>query len=70
MHEYEITWTIDLDAVDPVEAAREALAILRDPTPWATVFTVHGADQTVTVDLDPDHTDPSGQGTPKVTLAA
>ncbi|MFD5790473.1 hypothetical protein ACFWH1_28105 [Streptomyces sp. NPDC127037] len=67
---YEVTWTIDLDTADPVEAAREALAIIRDPTSWDPVFTVRGNGQTFIVDLDPDHTDPSGQGTPNVTLAA
>ncbi|MYS39654.1 hypothetical protein K388_07190 [Streptomyces sp. KhCrAH-43] len=70
MPEYEITWTIDLDAAGPVDAARKALTTHRNPTSWATVFTVRGAGQMVTVDLDPDHTDPSGQGTSKVTPAA
>ncbi|MGQ4354876.1 hypothetical protein [Streptomyces drozdowiczii] len=66
---YEVTWTMDLDAADPVDAAREALDIIRDPTSWALIFDVRGNGQAVTVDLDPDHTDPSGQGTPKVTPA-
>ncbi|MEV5204381.1 hypothetical protein [Streptomyces sp. NPDC053720] len=70
MTEYRVTWTIDLDADSPVHAARKALALHRDRLSWATVFTVQGDTGTVTVDLDPDHLDPSGNGTPRVTLAA
>jgi hypothetical protein len=69
---YLVRWDIDLDASDPVDAARKALAIQRDPRSWATVFTVHGEHQGVpqvaTVDLDPEGLDPSGNGTPKVEL--
>ncbi|WP_328898551.1 hypothetical protein OHR86_00025 [Streptomyces sp. NBC_00441] len=70
MPAYEVSWTIDLDANGPVEAARAALAIHRDPSSWATVFTVRSDTEAVTVDLDPEHTDPTGQGTPNVTLVA
>ncbi|MEU5109611.1 hypothetical protein AB0H07_46510 [Streptomyces sp. NPDC021354] len=70
MPAYGITWEITLDADDPVHAARKALAIHRDPASWATVFTVHCDDQTATVDLDPDHLDPSGNGAPRIILAA
>ena len=38
--EYRVTWTIDLDADSPEDAARKALAIQRDPDSWATHFTV------------------------------
>lgn len=67
---YHVRWDMDLDARDPVDAARRALAIHRDPRSWATVFTVHGehqgAPQGVTVDLDPEGLDSSGSGTPRV----
>ncbi|MBV7674077.1 hypothetical protein STHAL_32030 [Streptomyces halstedii] len=68
--EYTVTWKIELDVHDPVEAARKALAIQRNPGSWATVFTIHDGVQAVTVDLDPEHLDPSGGGEPKVALAA
>ncbi|MBT2439750.1 hypothetical protein J7E93_06365 [Streptomyces sp. ISL-36] len=70
MPEFHVTWEIDLDAANAVDAARKALAIQRDAGSWATVFTVHGEAQTVTVDLDPDHLAPSGGGVPLVVLAA
>ncbi|MCX0248018.1 hypothetical protein [Streptomyces drozdowiczii] len=63
MPEYEVSWTIELEAPGPVEAARAALAIHRNPASWATVFTVRSDTEDVTVDLDPEHTDPSGHGT-------
>ncbi|MDQ0847778.1 hypothetical protein [Streptomyces sp. V1I6] len=69
MPEYHVIWEIDLDAADPVEAARKALTIQRNPTSWATVFTVHDDAQTVTVDLDPNDRDPSGASGPHVVLA-
>lgn len=50
--EYRLTWTIDLEADSPEDAARKALAIHRDPQSLATVFAVTDAeDRTVTVDL-------------------
>ncbi|GGW65399.1 hypothetical protein GCM10010381_58000 [Streptomyces xantholiticus] len=59
MPEYHVTWEIDLNATDPVDAARKALTIQRSAAAWATVFTVHGDTQTATVDLDPHCCDPS-----------
>lgn len=38
--EYRVTWIIDLDADSPQEAARQALAIHRDPHSLATIFDV------------------------------
>lgn len=38
--EYRVTWNIDLDADSPEEAARQALAIHRNPASWATHFEV------------------------------
>ncbi|MEU8708723.1 hypothetical protein [Streptomyces sp. NPDC048565] len=69
MQQYTVTWSIELDATDPVHAARRALAIQRNPASWATVFTVQDDAQTATVDLDPDHLDPSGGGSPHVLAA-
>ncbi|MEV6655313.1 hypothetical protein [Streptomyces sp. NPDC051219] len=66
MPECHVTWEIDLNAADPVDAARKALVIQRNAASWATVFTVHGDSQTVTADLDPDYCDPSGGGVPHV----
>ena len=40
MSEYHIVWEIDVDATNPVNAAREAQRIQRDPTSIATVFQV------------------------------
>ncbi|MFE6714033.1 hypothetical protein [Streptomyces sp. NPDC057695] len=53
MPEYTVSWTIEIDAETPVHAAFAALALQRDPTSWATVFTVHTDDGDVTVDLNP-----------------
>ncbi|MFE9007515.1 hypothetical protein ACFYOY_36250 [Streptomyces sp. NPDC007875] len=66
---YRITWEIELEADNPVHAARQALALHREPRSWATVFTIHphGDTQALIVDLDPKHLDPSGNGTPRVT---
>ena len=38
--EYRVTWTIDLDADSPEDAAHKALAIHRNPDSWATHFEV------------------------------
>jgi hypothetical protein len=48
-----VEWSCEIEADDPVEAARMALEMHRDPTSTATVFTVIGTDMTSTeVDLD------------------
>ena len=53
MPEYHVTWEIDLAADSPREAAREALAIQRDPGSIATVFDVtDAAGRTDRVDLE------------------
>jgi hypothetical protein len=50
---YRVSWTIDIDAGTPEEAAREAVATHRDPDSIASVFDVTGEDgKTVEVDLD------------------
>lgn len=38
---YRVYWEIDIDATSPEAAAREALAIQRDPASTATVFDVY-----------------------------
>lgn len=51
--EHRVTWTIDLDAKSPEEAARKALEIQRDPESIATCFVItddHG--KHIDVDLD------------------
>ncbi|MFJ6784560.1 hypothetical protein [Streptomyces yangpuensis] len=58
MPEYSISWTIEIDAETPVHAAFAALALQRDPTSWATVFTVHTAHGDVVVDLNPHQPGP------------
>lgn len=40
MAEFKVTWEIELEAETALEAARQALAIQRDPASTATVFTV------------------------------
>lgn len=40
MTEYIVTWTIDIDADSPRDAAEQALAIQRRPSGGATVFQV------------------------------
>jgi len=56
---YSVTWSIEIDARTPEEAARKALEIQRDPNSLATVFGVRdeSTGQEVTVDLDPDTVD-------------
>jgi hypothetical protein len=53
MADYLVEWSCEIEADNPVEAARMALEMHRDPTSTATVFTVIGTDMTSTeVDLD------------------
>jgi len=40
MKSYRVNWDIDIDAKSPQDAARQALAIQRDPTSTATSFEV------------------------------
>lgn len=42
MTEYRVTWTIDIDADTPRDAARQARTFQLDPTSTATVFQVDG----------------------------
>ncbi len=42
-NEYRVEWSIDVTAVDPEDAAKQALAIQRDPGSTALEFTVHDA---------------------------
>lgn len=40
MRDYRVTWTIDLAATSPREAARKALKVQRDPDSSALLFEV------------------------------
>lgn len=51
MFEYRVTWAVDITADNAEDAARQALAIHRDPQSIATVFTVAGDTGVVEVDL-------------------
>lgn len=56
MSEYEIRWEFDIeDAESPLDAARRALIVQRDPESWATVFKVRkkGESEWTTVDPQP-----------------
>lgn len=51
-NEYTVRWEIDITATDPEDAARQALAVHRDPESIATFFEVISEDNSVTnVDL-------------------
>ena len=52
--DYRVTWTIDIEARSPKEAARTALEIHRDPSSLATHFTVADANgKSQEIDLPP-----------------
>lgn len=60
MSEYRVTWTVDITADSPRDAARQALEMQRDAESTATVFEVseRGADGApVSVDLGALHVD-------------
>jgi hypothetical protein len=51
---YRVVWEIDIWAESPFEAAKEALAIQRDPESIATVFKIYTSsnpEYTYTIDL-------------------
>lgn len=52
MNEYDVTWAIQIDADSPVDAAEQALAIMRDPDSTATVFRVECRTASVLVDVE------------------
>lgn len=55
MTEYIVTWQMDIEAESPLEAAKEALRIHRDPASIATIFTVQEKDRSdgpITIDVD------------------
>lgn len=59
--EYQVIWEIDLAADSPVEAAREALRIQRDPASLATVFDVIDPDgRRVRIDLETGDSETNG----------
>jgi hypothetical protein len=53
MPEYRITWEMDIDADSPIDAARQALKIQRDPDSIANVFDITDeAGTTERIDLE------------------
>lgn len=56
MTQYLVTWTIDIEADTPLEAALQAQTIQRDPESIATIFTISEVDKTVSIDTE-DYTD-------------
>lgn len=56
-HEYLVAWKINLDATSHLDAAQQALDIMRDPDSLATVFEVTRlTDGDIwEVDLNPEH---------------
>lgn len=51
MRTYVVEWTIHVDADNPEDAAKQALAMQRDPDSTATVFIVTGDDGAALIDL-------------------
>lgn len=50
---YVVSWSIEVDAESPEEAAQLALEVQRDPSSDATVFSVAiDEDTTAVIDLD------------------
>jgi len=50
--EYTVNWSIQLDATDPVDAARKALEVMRDPSSISDCYEVDTAEgETHNVDL-------------------
>jgi hypothetical protein len=56
MNEYRVSWIIDLTADNPVDAAKQAQEIMRDPDSIATVFHVAEADQPIEEGVEIDLT--------------
>lgn len=52
MAEYLVTWEMPIQASSPVDAARQALGIHRDPGSVATVFRVSIGHDSWLIDLD------------------
>jgi hypothetical protein len=56
MPKYLVTWSIDVEADTPAEAALAAVATQRKPDSWAVVFEVmdKASGAATTIDLEPD----------------
>jgi len=52
MPNYLVHWRIDIEAENPLEAAKEALKIQRDPESIATVFGVTDKESKETCNID------------------
>jgi hypothetical protein len=57
MTEYQVVWSIDVEADSPQEAATKARDTQQDPTSIAHVFEVSTEHVSWTVDLDYDSTE-------------
>jgi hypothetical protein len=49
--DYRVTWVINVEADSPMDAAKQALEIQRDPKSTATIFDVAYSKQHESVDL-------------------
>jgi hypothetical protein len=58
---YVVTWTIELDAEDPVDAARQAWASMQDPGSNANFFVVHDPVTGLNTDVDLEAEDADGE---------
>lgn len=52
MNTYIVNWSIDIDAQNPQDAARQALEILRDTNSTATYFDVINTDTFAETSVD------------------
>ena len=52
MKRYVVTWEIDIDAESAEDAARQALAIQRDPNSLATIFDCVHVEETEDGNID------------------
>lgn len=52
LKQYLVKWEIDIDAKDEVDAARQALAVQRDPNSSATIFDVFRITDKTRIDLE------------------
>jgi len=55
MNSYIVTWTINIEADTPKEAAEKALTIQRDPSSIATCFDVELESELFFIDLEQDN---------------
>lgn len=49
---YKVTWTIEIDSIDEIQAAKLALSYIADKDSQAHVFDVQEKTESFTIDLD------------------